>query len=203
MPKYSAIASERAMKVKEVILWGMAKKITWWRAAEIIGLSDRIMCGAGGSATRSTLRRAAGSAVGEAEPEASSPGAGRRSVAVISGEVCRPERAAFSREAAGRARNRVELHVSQAGAARGGAGEEGGGSGGCIGSGEHRLPHSRARAVELHDSRRHGVQQAKTTEVKTLRAVISGVDNPHSSSNEEGGGLSSRGIGFLSLGCGI
>jgi hypothetical protein len=32
---------ERAMKVQEVMLRGMAKKITWWQAAEIIGISDR------------------------------------------------------------------------------------------------------------------------------------------------------------------
>src|SRR3984957_20205648 len=43
MPKYSAVAWERAMKVQEVILRALAKKITWWQAAEIIGLSDRSM----------------------------------------------------------------------------------------------------------------------------------------------------------------
>jgi transposase len=43
MPKYSAVAWERAMKVQEVILRAMAKKITWWQAAEIVGLSDRSM----------------------------------------------------------------------------------------------------------------------------------------------------------------
>ena len=43
MPKYSAVAWERAMKVQEVILRAMAKKMTWWQAAEIIGLSDRSM----------------------------------------------------------------------------------------------------------------------------------------------------------------
>src|ERR1035437_9694044 len=43
MPKYSAVAWERAMKVQEVIVRAMAKKITWWQAAEIIGLSDRSM----------------------------------------------------------------------------------------------------------------------------------------------------------------
>jgi len=31
------------MKVQEVILRAMAKKITWWQAAEIIGISDRHM----------------------------------------------------------------------------------------------------------------------------------------------------------------
>ena len=34
---------ERAMKVQEVILRAMAKKLTWWQAAEIIGISDRSM----------------------------------------------------------------------------------------------------------------------------------------------------------------
>ena len=34
---------ERTMKVQEVILRAMAKKITWWQAAEIIGISDRQM----------------------------------------------------------------------------------------------------------------------------------------------------------------
>ena len=40
---YSKAAMERAMKVQEVILRALAKKITWWQAAEIIGISDRQM----------------------------------------------------------------------------------------------------------------------------------------------------------------
>jgi transposase len=43
MVGYSKAAMERAMKVQEVILRAMAKKITWWQAAEIIGISDRSM----------------------------------------------------------------------------------------------------------------------------------------------------------------
>jgi transposase len=43
MVVYSKAAMERAMKVQEVILRAMAKKITWWQAAEIIGISDRQM----------------------------------------------------------------------------------------------------------------------------------------------------------------
>jgi transposase len=35
--------AERAMKVQEVILRAMAKTITWWQAAEILGLSVRQM----------------------------------------------------------------------------------------------------------------------------------------------------------------
>src|SRR5438874_9926282 len=40
---YSKTAMERAMKIQEVILRAMAKKITWWQAAEIVGISDRSM----------------------------------------------------------------------------------------------------------------------------------------------------------------
>ena len=43
MVSYKQAAVERAMKVQEVILRAMAKKITWWQAAEIIGISDRQM----------------------------------------------------------------------------------------------------------------------------------------------------------------
>jgi Homeodomain-like domain len=41
MSSYSKAAMERAMKIQEVILRAMAKKITWWQAAEILGFSDR------------------------------------------------------------------------------------------------------------------------------------------------------------------
>src|SRR5690349_14797438 len=34
---------ERMMKIQEVLLQAMAKKITWWQAAEIIGVTDRTM----------------------------------------------------------------------------------------------------------------------------------------------------------------
>jgi transposase len=40
---YSAAEMERMMKVQDVLLKAMAKKITWWAAAEIIGVSDRTM----------------------------------------------------------------------------------------------------------------------------------------------------------------
>src|SRR5271167_5025899 len=43
MDFYSKAAMERAMKIQEVILRALAKKITWWQAAEIIGISDRQM----------------------------------------------------------------------------------------------------------------------------------------------------------------
>ena len=43
MDSYSKTAMERAMKVQEVLLRATAKKITWWQAAEILGISDRHM----------------------------------------------------------------------------------------------------------------------------------------------------------------
>ena len=41
--RYSASEMERMMKVQDVLLKAMAKKITWWEAGEIIGVSDRTM----------------------------------------------------------------------------------------------------------------------------------------------------------------
>jgi hypothetical protein len=35
MDAYPKAAMERAMKVRDVMLQAMAKKITWWQAAEI------------------------------------------------------------------------------------------------------------------------------------------------------------------------
>ena len=43
MEAYPRAAMERAMKVQDVLLQAMAKKITWWQAAEILGISDRHM----------------------------------------------------------------------------------------------------------------------------------------------------------------
>ena len=43
MRLYSEAAMERAMKVQEVILRAIGKRITWWQAAEILGISVRQM----------------------------------------------------------------------------------------------------------------------------------------------------------------
>src|ERR1700722_17745851 len=43
MEAYPRAAMERAMKVQDVMLQAMAKKITWWQAAEVLGISDRHM----------------------------------------------------------------------------------------------------------------------------------------------------------------
>src|SRR5215470_11817351 len=41
MVSYSKAAMERAMKIQEVLLRAMARKITWFQAAEILGFTDR------------------------------------------------------------------------------------------------------------------------------------------------------------------
>src|SRR5215213_3675489 len=43
MKHYSQAAVERTMKVQEIIMRAMARKITWYEAAEIIGISCRQM----------------------------------------------------------------------------------------------------------------------------------------------------------------
>jgi hypothetical protein len=43
MEIYPRAAMERAIKVQDVMLQAMAKKITWWQAAEILGIIDRHM----------------------------------------------------------------------------------------------------------------------------------------------------------------
>jgi transposase len=40
---YSAAEVERMMKLQDILLKAMAKKMRWWEAAEIIGISDRTM----------------------------------------------------------------------------------------------------------------------------------------------------------------
>ena len=43
MDYYPRAAMERTMKIQEVILRALAKRITWWQAAEIMGITDRQM----------------------------------------------------------------------------------------------------------------------------------------------------------------
>jgi len=41
MDSYSKAAMERMMKIQEVLLRAMPRKITWFEAAEILGFTDR------------------------------------------------------------------------------------------------------------------------------------------------------------------
>ena len=43
MEQIPAAEAERTMRVQEVMLQAMAKKISWWQAAEILGVTDRTM----------------------------------------------------------------------------------------------------------------------------------------------------------------
>ena len=43
MKQLSVAAVERAMKLQDVVLKAMAKRITWYQAAEILGISCRQM----------------------------------------------------------------------------------------------------------------------------------------------------------------
>ena len=43
MNSFTQADMERAMKVQKVMLQAMPMKITWWQAAEILGISDRHM----------------------------------------------------------------------------------------------------------------------------------------------------------------
>ena len=85
MDSYSQAAMERAMKVQEVILRAMAKKITWWQAAEIIGISDRQM-----RRWRERLEEHGYDGLfdrrrGQPSPQASSAGDGGAGVGAVSG----------------------------------------------------------------------------------------------------------------------
>src|SRR6266516_6395982 len=105
MVSYTQAAMERAMKVQEVILRAMAKKITWWQAAEIIGISDRQMrrwreryeeFGYDGLFDRRQGKLA----------ETGAGGAGGASAGALPRSLFRPQRAAFPREAAAPASDR-------------------------------------------------------------------------------------------------
>src|ERR1700722_9027051 len=68
------------------------------------------------------LQRVAGPAAGQALASPGAGGDGGESVRLVPGEVFRSERAAFSREVAGRARDRTKLHLGEAGLAGSGPG---------------------------------------------------------------------------------
>src|SRR6201987_4276612 len=75
-----------------------------------------------GALRRRGLRRVAGPAAGQALAAPGAGGDGGESVRLVPGEVFRSERAALSREVAGRARDRTELHLGEASPAGSGPG---------------------------------------------------------------------------------
>src|SRR5271169_2620731 len=122
MVAYTKAAVERAMQVQEVILRAMAKRITWWQAAEIIGISDRSM-----RRWRERYEQHGydGSPLWDAERQAGAAGHRRAGSGTLPGALLRPERATFPREAGRGAPDRTELHLGEAGAAGRGAGGSG------------------------------------------------------------------------------
>jgi hypothetical protein len=125
MESYPGAAVERAMKIQEVILRAIAKKITWFQAAEIAGLSARHMrrlrwryenLGYDGLLDRRrglrSERRVPLAVVEEV-------------LRLFREQYVRPERTAFSREADREARDRSELYVGQAGHAGSRPGSQG------------------------------------------------------------------------------
>src|SRR2546422_10689193 len=86
MVGYSKAAMERAMKVQEVILRAMAKRITWWQAAEIVGISDRSMRRWRGRYQEFGYDGLFDKRRGEGSPRGGSVGTGREGAPVFSGE---------------------------------------------------------------------------------------------------------------------
>jgi hypothetical protein len=78
MRDYSRVAVERAMKIQEIILRTIAKKIMWLQAAQIIGISPRhawLMPSPKGVLKRLTTwrsRRLLGKVLGRGPPRLSS-----------------------------------------------------------------------------------------------------------------------------------
>src|SRR6266576_6937470 len=78
-----------------------------------------------GALRRTGLQRVVRPAAGAAVETAGADGDGGEGIRSLPGEVFRSERAALSREVAGRARDRAELHLGEAGAAGSGPGGAG------------------------------------------------------------------------------
>jgi hypothetical protein len=65
---------ERMMKLQDVLLKAMAKRISWADAAEIIGVTDRTNAAMAGTTGRAWLQRSNGPAQGQAQPAAGAVG---------------------------------------------------------------------------------------------------------------------------------
>src|SRR3954465_11870939 len=97
------------MKLQDVILKAMAKKITWLGAAEIIGVCDRTMRRMRKQYEEFGYNGLFDQTAAKEDLSAGADGNRRTGAGAVPGNVLRPERAALSREAAGRARNPAQL----------------------------------------------------------------------------------------------
>ena len=125
MVSYTQAAVERAMKVQEVILRAIAKKITWWQAAEIIGISDRQMRRWHERYEEFGFRGLFDRRRGKPSPKKVPLAVVEKVLGAVSGEVFRSERAALSREAARGSPGGDQLQLGERVAARGGDGGQG------------------------------------------------------------------------------
>ena len=125
MDFYPKAAMERAMKVQEVMLRALAKKITWWQAAEIVGISDRSM-------RRWRERYEEFGYDGLFDRRRGKPSRRRVPVATVEKVFALYREKYFDlnvqhfhEKLGGGARDRVELHLGEAGAAGSGVGGAG------------------------------------------------------------------------------
>jgi hypothetical protein len=107
--QYSAAEMERMMKVQDVLLKAMARKITWWAAAEILGVTDRTM-------RRWRERLEVEGYSGLADRRKGKPSAKRIPLATVEkGRACHPVELHLGTESA--ARSRPGGQTAQAGSA--------------------------------------------------------------------------------------
>jgi Winged helix-turn helix len=116
--QYSGAEIERMMKIQEVLLRAMAKKITWWQAAEIIGVTERTM-----RRWRERIEEQGYSGLSDGRKGKPSPrrvplATAEKVAAVVTGGVLRPEHTTFSRKAERVTCHRAELCMGTESAAR-------------------------------------------------------------------------------------
>src|SRR5262245_48249947 len=116
MVQYRAAAVERAMKVQEVIMRAMAKQISWWQAAEILGVTTRTI-----RRMKRNWKKGGFDGLYDHRHHRPSPKrSGGRAAAgaqFVSRHVLGFQRSAFSRKIATRARDPLQLHVGEEGSA--------------------------------------------------------------------------------------
>src|SRR5579864_7208635 len=83
MEAYPRAAMERAMKVQDVMLQAMAKRITWWQAAEILRHSRPAHAALAGALRGRGIQRIAGPAAGQAVAAPGGGGDGGESVRLV------------------------------------------------------------------------------------------------------------------------
>jgi hypothetical protein len=87
MDSYSKAAEGRAMKIQEVLLRAMARKITWWQAAEILDFSDRHVRRIREPYEEFGYESTFDKRRGQPSPQARAHGHGGKGVGAISGDV--------------------------------------------------------------------------------------------------------------------